>query len=337
MIPNIFVSSTIQDLQYLREAVRDTISELGHRPVMSEFGDIGYLPSISAEDACYLALKDCQIAIVIIGKRYGWITPNGLGITHNEFKAARENKIPVIFLIDKDIIAYKKVYDKQKNDGNVGSFPDMDNPELTFSLIQEFVDYPINNGFLPYATAQEATENIKKQLSHIFGNLLRERFDPLKAQVQDVLSEIKTLRHELLKDKESTTEYLPYLFAIRFLIDEENKVLSNFLSQVFKSVDIAIPDIIKQDSFNKFINALEWKIEIIEFIDSMELFRTHPDLKYNNAITNHTRKFPESFGEDIRQMVSWAINRDIKTIYLNELTMKYFEWKYSEMKETMNK
>lgn len=44
MIPNIFVSSTIHDLQYLREAVRDTISEIGHRPVMSEFGDIGYLP-----------------------------------------------------------------------------------------------------------------------------------------------------------------------------------------------------------------------------------------------------------------------------------------------------
>lgn len=336
MIPNIFVSSTIHDLQYLREAVRDTISELGHRPVMSEFGDIGYLPSISAEEACYLALKDCQIAIVIIGKRYGWITPNGLGITHNEFKAARDNKIPVIFLIDKDIIAYKKVFDKQKTDGNVGSFPDMDNPEQTFSLIQEFVDYPINNGFLPYSTAQEATDSIKKQLSHIFGNLLRERFDPLKAQVQDVLSEIKTLRHELLKDKEATTDYLPYLSAIRFLIDEENKILSNFLNQVFKSIDIAVPDIIKQDSFQNFISALGWKIEILDFIDAMDLMRTHPDLRHTNASTNFTRNFPESFGDDIRQMVSWAINRETKTIYLNEVTKKYFDWKYSELKQMMN-
>lgn len=337
MTPNIFISSTIQDLQYLREAVRDTVSELGHRPVMSEYGDIGYLPSVSAEEACYLALKDCQIAIVIIGKRYGWITPNGLGITHNEFKAARENKISIIFLIDKDIIAYKKVFDKQKKDGNVGSFPDMDNPELTFSLIQEFVDYPINNGFLPYATAQEATDNIKRQLSHIFGNLLRERFDPLKAQVQDVLSEIKTLRHELLKDKESSSDYLPYLLAIRFLIDEENKILSNFLSQVFKTLDIAIPDIIKRDSFENFIKTLNWKIEIVDFIDSMDLFRTHPELKYDNATTHHTRNFPESFGDEIREMISWAINRESKTIYFNKLTMKYFEWKYFEMKEVINK
>lgn len=336
MIPNIFVSSTIHDLQYLREAVRDTISELGHRPVMSEFGDIGYLPSISAEDACYLALKDCQIAIVIIGKRYGWITSNGLGITHNEFKAARDNKIPVIFLIDKDIIAYKKVFDKQKTDGNVGSFPDMDNPEQTFSLIQEFVDYPINNGFLPYSTAQEATDSIKKQLSHIFGNLLRERFDPLKAQVQDVLSEIKTLRHELLKDKEATTDYLPYLSAIRFLIDEENKILSNFLNKVFKSIDIAVPDIIKQDSFQNFITALGWEIKILDFTDAMDLIRTNPELRHSNASTNFTRNFPESFGDNIRQMVSWAINRETKTIYLNKLTKKYFDWKYSELKQMMN-
>lgn len=336
MIPNIFVSSTIHDLQYLREAVRGTISELGYSPVMSEFGDIGYLPSISAEEACYLALKDCQIAIIIIGKRYGWITPNSIGITHNEFKAARNNKIPVVFLIDKDIIAYKKVFDKQKIDGNIGSFPDMDNPELTFSLIQEFADYPINNGFLPYSTAQEATGNIKKQLSHIFGNLLRERFDPLKAQVQDVLSEIKTLRHELLKEKEATSDYLPYLSAIRFLIDEENKVLSNFLNQVFKSIDVAVPDIIKEDSFEKFITSLGWKIKILDFIDIMDFKRTHPDLKHSNASTNFTSKFPESFGDNIRQMVSWVINRENKIIYLNELTKKYFNWKYSELKQMMN-
>lgn len=336
MIPNIFVSSTIHDLQYLREAVRDTISELSHRPVMSEFGDIGYLPSISAEEACYLALKDCQIAILIIGKRYGWISHNGLGITHNEFKAARDNKIPVIFLIDKDIIAYKKVFDQQKADGNIGSFPDMDNPKQTFSLIQEFVDYPINNGFLQYSTAQEATDSIKKQLSHIFGNLLRDRFDPLKAQVQDVLSEIKTLRHELLKDKDTTTDYLPYLSAIRFLIDEENKILSNFLNQVFKSIDVAIPDIIKQDSFKNFISALSWKIKILDFKDAMDLVRTHPELEHTNANTNYTRKLPKIFGDNIQQFISWAINRKTKTIYLNEITKEYFDWKYSELKQMMN-
>lgn len=336
MIPNIFVSSTIQDLQYLREAVRDTISELGHRPVMSEFGDIGYLPTISAEEACYLALKDCQIAILIIGKRYGWVAQNGLGITHNEFKAARENKIPVIFLLDRDIIAYKKVFDKQKKDGTIGTFPDMDNPELTFSLIQEFIDSPINNGFLTYTTAQEATENIKNQLSHIFGNLLRERFDPLKAQVQDVLSEIKTLRHELLKDKEVSKEYLPYLYAIRFIIDESNKALSNLLSQIFKEPDIAIPDIIKHENFETFLKVLDWKIEVADFKDMMEIHIALPNVKYSIASTEHNREYPEQFNQK-NQRISWAINDKERIIYFNDLTIQYFDWKYYELKKAMRK
>jgi len=50
MIPNVFVSSTISDFHHLRDAIRDTITELGYHPVMSEYGDIGYLPSVSAEE-----------------------------------------------------------------------------------------------------------------------------------------------------------------------------------------------------------------------------------------------------------------------------------------------
>jgi|WetSurMetagenome_2_1015567.scaffolds.fasta_scaffold09848_4 hypothetical protein len=335
MIPNIFVSSTIQDLQYLREAIRDTISSLGYRPLMSEFGDIGFLPSLSAEEACYMALKDCQIAIIILGKRYGWIAPNGMGITHNEFRTARENRIPIIFLIDKDIIAYKKVYDQQKKEDKIGPFPDMDSPINTFSLIEEFIDYPINNGFLPYASSLEATENIKKQLSHIFGNLLRERFDPLKAQVQDVLSEIKTLRHELLKDKEGTENYLPYLTAIRFLVDDENKAFSSFLSQLFKAADRAIPDILKYDLFDNFIGALGWRIQIEKYDVNSDLAKEYPELRNHGGITYYIKSFPESFGDDITQKVSWIVNANDKIIYFNELTKNYFDWKYGEMKDSI--
>ena len=334
MIPNIFVSSTIYDLQYLREAVRDTIIDIGHNPIMSEFGDIGYLPTVSAEEACYLSLKDCQIAIIIIGKRYGWITDNGLGITHNEFKAARNNKIPVIFLIDRDIIAYKKVFDKQKSDGALGSFPDMDNPEKTFELIQEFSDYPVNNGFLPYSTIQDATQNIKKQLSHIFGNLLRDRFDPLKAQVQDVLSEIKTLRHELLKETSKTTDYYPYLIAIRFLLDESNKVLGDFLSAIFRSVDEAIPDILTQTTFDLFVTSIGWQIEISKNEDLMRSLRGTSDKPlYTQAQSNMTRNFPSEIDIYGKQLVSWAINSKENKIYLNELTKAYFDWKYSLLQD----
>jgi hypothetical protein len=63
MRPNIFVSSTIQDLQHLRDAIRDTILELGYNPVMTDYGDVGYLPSVNVEDSCYLSVGECQILI----------------------------------------------------------------------------------------------------------------------------------------------------------------------------------------------------------------------------------------------------------------------------------
>jgi hypothetical protein len=41
MIPNIFISSTISDLRYLRDGLREAVSELAYHPVMSEHGEIG--------------------------------------------------------------------------------------------------------------------------------------------------------------------------------------------------------------------------------------------------------------------------------------------------------
>ena len=93
MTPNVFISSTIADLHHLREALRDTVQDLGYNPVLSEFGDIGYLPQTSAEDSCYITMKDCQLAVLIVGKRYGSLSDDGRSVTHNEFLTATATTI----------------------------------------------------------------------------------------------------------------------------------------------------------------------------------------------------------------------------------------------------
>lgn len=102
MIPNIFVSSTVEDLRYLRDATREVIQDLGYLPRMSEHGDFGYSPYTSAEDSCYKVIKECHIALLIIGKRYGEPKSNGLSVTHNEFRAAWDSQVPTIKLVDRD-------------------------------------------------------------------------------------------------------------------------------------------------------------------------------------------------------------------------------------------
>lgn len=100
MIPNIFISSRIEDLRHLRSVLRDAVEELCYNPVMSEFGEVGYLGNRSAVDSCYHTVPQCQMMVLILGKRYGHLGEDGLSVTHKEYHAACEAGIPIITFVD---------------------------------------------------------------------------------------------------------------------------------------------------------------------------------------------------------------------------------------------
>jgi hypothetical protein len=262
MIPNIFISSTILDLHHLRDSIRDTISDLGYNPIMSDYGDIGYLPTDSAEESCYLAIKDCQLAVFIVAKRYGYISSNGLSVTHNEFKTARKNRIPVIFLVDEEILSYKKVYDatELKSKSSI-IFPGMETPNKVFELVKEFSESEINNGLITYTTVSSAKINIKKQLAHIVGDLLRKQFDPIQNEIKDILTEITTLKHILLKKEKDVAKV--FSVAFRELLDSENDDLRNMIEIMSGSLENGVQDMQKYNTLLDYFKAKEVKIEIL--------------------------------------------------------------------------
>lgn len=273
MIPNIFISSTIQDLSHLRDSIRDLIIELGYNPIMSEYGEIGYLPTSSAEDSCYLALKDCQMAIVIVGKRYGSLSQNGLSVTHNEFRTTKERKIPVIFLVNEEVLSFKRVYDANEN-GDDLSFPGMENPAKVFQLIKEFSDSEINNGLIQYTNVQSAKHNLKKQFAHIVGDLLKKHFDPVKGEIKDILSEITTLRHILLKNDKDVAR--KFANAFRFLLNEENRYLKEIIEIVSGSLEEGLPELLEKRSLKSYLVTKNVHIRI------MESSEAHNALKIGN-------------------------------------------------------
>jgi hypothetical protein len=269
MIPNVFISSTIEDLHYLRDAIRDVVSELAYNPVMSEYGDVGYSPVQSAEGSCYVSLRQCQLAVLIIGKRYGSLSKNSLSVTHNEFRAARENRIPIITLIDSEVMAFKKVFDTNKPEGEL-SAPGMDSPSKTFELIAEIVGYTVNNGILTYSNVADARRHLKRQLAHLFGEFLSSQFDPIKADVKDVLSEIKTLRHELEGQRDIASDGR-FLKAVRFLVDEnrEAKEYRELLENRFalgQPFDAAVRVLLESPTFDDVVRGITGAdAEIVEF------------------------------------------------------------------------
>lgn len=308
MIPNVFVSSTIQDLQYLRDAIRETLIELGYNPVMSDYGDIGYLPTTTAEESCYVTIRDCQLAVLIIGKRYGSVSRTGLSVTHNEFHTARENSIPVVSLVDRDVMSFKVVYDANQSSHRETTFPGMDSPTSTFRFIQEIGESKTNNGVLAFSSAAEVRQQVKKQIAHLFGEMLRNRFDPIKVQLQDVLAEVKTLRYELLKDK--GPEPTRYLKAMRFFL-EDDRLNQNDYRQLARvlvgTLEDAIPIAIESGSFEEFVHKTNKEIEVLERIPS-----SFEDAHEDDIIlmTSKGEREPDEDGTGGEEGMEWAVLPD---------------------------
>ena len=328
MIPNVFVSSTIADLEHLRDAIRETILELGYNPVMSDYGDIGYLPTKSAEDSCYVTMPECQLAVLVIGKRYGTKSENGLSITHNEFRKAKEHRIPTIFIIDKEVWSFKRVYDANLENGTTTKFPGMDSPESTFSFIDEIMNCSTNNGVLPYDSATEAKTQLKRQIAQLFGNLLTSRFDPIKVQVTDVLSEIKTLRHELLKNKGN--EPIRYLRATRFILSDDRDIRDlRILSENMPGgLDTSIPKLLESSDFEEFIKNFGGTLEIVEEIDEQFLKKKRREgvlIAFSECVVEVNKNI-------VMKIAKWGLLNH-KGIMMNTIAKKSFDGVFARFKK----
>lgn len=331
MIPNIFVSSTIYDLQYLRDAIRETIIELGYNPVMSDYGDIGYLPSKSAQESCYATIRDCQLAVLIIGKRYGEKTENGLSVTHNEFLTIQKRNVPILTIVDQEVISFKRVYEANRATENATKFPGMDSAPDTFNFIRSVMDSSLNNGIITFTTASDARRNLKSQLAHLFYDLLINQFNPLNVNIQDILSEVKTLRHELFKDKGE--QPLIYLNAMKWLIDDRSR--SNNYTELAKSIhgsiDLAVPIMLKSSSFEEFISKSNCKITVNEDIPNLDKLHESDTKFYCKLITIYPYGTHES--EGIGHVTIIGGNQ----IFMNTEAKEYFDYLHQEFMQALKK
>src|SRR6516162_1816292 len=98
MVAKVYVSSTIADLTEERQAVLDWLRLARHQAVDS------YLPdSDTVRDSCLDDVAGCDLYVLILGHRCGsqppQDNPQGLSITHLEFRRAGECGIPRVALL----------------------------------------------------------------------------------------------------------------------------------------------------------------------------------------------------------------------------------------------
>lgn len=262
MAPNIFISSTISDLHYLRDSIRDAILDLRYIPVMSEHGEIGYIRPMTAADSCYRAVETCQLVILIIGKRYGSVSDNGLSITHKEYLAAKEANIPTITLVEQQVLHYKDVFDALPESESWSAFNRMDQPHKTFNLISEIQSSDTFNGMIPFRSAVDAKEMLKLQIANFVGERLSDTITPMSKQIKDILAEIMTLRKQLDKGEGSNEDAKKYLAATRYLLNDNAADYRKLLTAIFGDLDFAVSKISSAPDFSKVIETAGYTFEI---------------------------------------------------------------------------
>lgn len=326
MVPNIFISSTIKDLKYLRESIRNTIESIGYNPIMSDFGEIGYLPTHSAEESCYLAINDCQIVIVIVSKQYGSIGKNGLSITHNEYLKAKENRIPIIFLVDKEVLILQKVFIKNSN--KKIELPDCDNPDLLFRLIDDFKNSEVNNGFLTFTDTIDISKLLKKQLALIYGKLLMSQIDSNRSYINEIYKDISIIKHQIINSNTDLTSDLKlFSLIIEFLLEQKNGLLKSTIKTVFGSIENAYRQINDSKDFDDFV-----KISDINYsLDNEEVILKNSYIQYSRklgitlvALVDNLDYYNFEMLEEyaLYDGLIWAGKKIIKTNYIGDVYLR---------------
>ncbi len=95
----IFVSSTFADLEIGRKKISEAILGLEHFPAGMEI-----FPASDAIQWDFISrvILECDYYIIVLGGRYGSLSPDGIGYTEMEFDFAVEHQIPIIALVHKD-------------------------------------------------------------------------------------------------------------------------------------------------------------------------------------------------------------------------------------------
>jgi hypothetical protein len=111
----VYVSSTLSDLKRERRAVMDWLVAAGHQPVHS------YQPnSDTVRESCLDDVDTSDLYVLIAGHWYGFQpsqdNPEGLSITHLEFRRAGESGIPRVALVRTSIpdVSLSDLADPQK-------------------------------------------------------------------------------------------------------------------------------------------------------------------------------------------------------------------------------
>jgi LPS O-antigen subunit length determinant protein (WzzB/FepE family) len=227
----VFVSSTCYDLGMIRSHLRNFISSFGYDPIMSDYSDVLYDPRHHTHTSCIQEVSNCDILVLIIGKRFGgsaipkaldevdvekvrtlsrsskiFEPDNKLSITQLEVIKALELGIPIFTFVDSKVYHDHFVYEKNKDAAILKSitFPSIEKKD-TAVYIFEFINFinhlTDNNSLQEFSRTEDIETHLRKQWSGLLQRLLAEqkslvseerKLEYISKQIADIKTTILT-------------------------------------------------------------------------------------------------------------------------------------------------
>ena len=207
MKPRIFISSTFYDLKTIREELYRFIRQYNYEPIESEAGDIGYIPGRALDESCYKAMSDCDMAILIIGGRYGSPASNEsddngeyLSVTHKEFRTAVNNGIPVYAFIEQGVIAEYELYKLNKERFEDSKYEFKFGSVDGISVFKFIAELKSISGIptISFAKAQDIESFLSIQWADMFKNYLESlRKSSANKKMTDSVEQMKVLMDKM--------------------------------------------------------------------------------------------------------------------------------------------
>ncbi|MFR2822652.1 MAG: DUF4062 domain-containing protein [Thomasclavelia sp.] len=287
MKPRVFVSSTFYDLRYIREDLANFIRAHDFEPIMFEEGDIGYTPGKPLDDSCYEAMRNSDMAILIIGGQYGSAatgedekSESFASITRNEFKNAVDGNVPVFCFIDSSVQVEYEIYklnrDKLTENEESILFRTVKNINV-FKFIQEI--YEIGNiPITSFNKVEEIKDYMGKQWADMFKKYLeylksKNNSEKLNSTVDDMNTILKQMKMMINKIGEDTIKDQN---DYKKLIDEQTIVeLERVADIIVDSIESVETDLSKDEIIDQILNSLKNYVDKVDFVNNFE----KPDIK----------------------------------------------------------
>jgi hypothetical protein len=199
--PRIFVSSTYYDLKHLRSSLENFIESLGFEAILSEKGDIAFLPERPLDESCYREAGTADIFVLIIGGRYGSEKSGEKAempkdffdryesITKKEYESAVESNVPTYILIEKAVYSDFETFLENKDNTSI-IYAHVDSVNI-FHFINFIFSQPRNNPVYQFDRYKDIEIWLREQWAGLFRELIHQR--SAQAQISSLASQVAQL------------------------------------------------------------------------------------------------------------------------------------------------